>query len=400
MNLRVLILDIVHGGEILAEEYLKRGHSVDCVDVYGSAKEDTISGLEGIGASFHRKVPKGHYDILMMPVHCPDAFLDGVTYDERRSFHQAVGELSEGRSRIEVTGVKGKTSCCYLLAHILALDGRSIFLHTSRGRGEWKYGEHRIEGKASIAPTSILRLPCGHDTVIAEVSLGGSGRAELTIITNLAEDYGIAADTRKASDAKSSIFSEGKNIVPRSELDVWSKYNKKLICFGGRLELSEKTEIGKPARISIDYDGRYELELQGSYLHLQYTDTIEAVLEACHEMGIPADQVVKGLETFSGVPGRGELKHSDKGWEITDRNPGISHMSVAKTLDTLEKMGIVGDTLVVLDPVDRMVCEKMDTERIRGIVEKKGARFCLAGDDEGASADSTVTLRLIKERYR
>ncbi|MDR0309186.1 MAG: coenzyme F430 synthase, partial [Candidatus Methanoplasma sp.] len=326
--MKTLILDMVHGGEILAEEYMKRGHSVDCVDVYGTAKDDVKAELRRMGVAVHSNVPDGHYDMLLMPVHCTDAFLNGATYSERKYFHEAVGELSDGRSRIEVTGVKGKTSFCYLLAHILALDGRSIFLHTSRGQGEWREGNHIIAGKASIAPTSILRFPEGYDTVIAEVSLGGSGRAGLTVITNLAEDYGIAADTRKASDAKSSIFSDGKNIVPRSEFHIWSSYRRDLICFGGRLEMSETPEIGKPAKISIEYDGRHDLELPGSYLHIQYTETIEAVLEACRGIGIPSRQVIEGLRTFNGVPGRGELRRSEKGWEITDRNPGISHMSV------------------------------------------------------------------------
>jgi hypothetical protein len=72
VNVRILILDIVHGGEILAEEYLKMGHSVDCVDVYGTAKEDTVSRLRRIGASVRREVPKEHYEKLIMPVHCPD----------------------------------------------------------------------------------------------------------------------------------------------------------------------------------------------------------------------------------------------------------------------------------------------------------------------------------------
>ncbi|MCL2032886.1 MAG: coenzyme F430 synthase [Methanomassiliicoccaceae archaeon] len=398
--MNVLILDVVHGGEILAQEYSERGHSVDCVDVYGIAGEDVMSKLMEMGAAAHRKVPKGRYDLILMPAHCPDSFLEGVEYKEKRTFSEAVGGLSDGRSRIEVTGVKGKTSCCYLLAHILSLDGRSVFLHTSRGQGEWSGGEHIIEKRVSIAPPSLLRLPEGYDTVIAEVSLGGSGKAELTIITNLADDYGIAANTKKASEAKASIFSQGKNIVPRSESDIWSKYRSDLIYFGERITILEGTEIGKPTRISIEYGGRYELSLPESYLHLQYIDTIEAVLEACSESEIPAEQVVRGLETFNGVPGRGELKRSEKGWEIMDRNPGISLISVAKTLDTLERMHILKDVLVILDPVNRKVCERTDAEQIREIAEKRGAEFRLACDGGDAPAGKSVIVRLIKEGYQ
>jgi UDP-N-acetylmuramyl pentapeptide synthase len=395
--MRALILDIVHGGEILAQEYLKRGYSVDCVDIYGVAKDAVKSELKDVGASVHSKVPKGSYDLLLMPVHCPDLFLDGVGYTERRTFHEAAGELSDGKARIEVTGAKGKTSFCYLLAHILSLDGRSIFLHTSRGQGEWKNGEHNIERKVSIAPTSLLRIPAGYDTVIAEVSLGGSGKAELTVITNLAEDYWIAAGTKRASKAKASIFSKGKNIVPMSESSIWSKYRNDLIYFSGSVNLMEKAEIGKPLRISIDYGGRRELTLQDGYLHLQYLDTIKAALEACRELGISVEQVVKGLETFKGVPGRGELRRSGEAWEITDRNPGISHLSVAWTLDVLEKMNMIKRTLVILDPVNSKVCEKIDIEQIKNIAVKKGAAFRLAGDDAVIPKSRNIIVRLIKE---
>ncbi|MDR3075530.1 MAG: coenzyme F430 synthase [Candidatus Methanoplasma sp.] len=398
--MKALILDMVHGGEILAEEYLKAGYTVECVDVYGIAKQDVKDELHRKGVSAHLSAPEGHYDLVLMPVHCPDMFLKGVTYGCKKTFHAAVGELSDGRSRIEVTGVKGKTSCCYLLAHILALDGRSVFLHTSRGQGPWKDGKHAIEKRMSIAPPSLLRLPEGYDTTIAEVSLGGSGRAELTILTNLAEDYGIAAGTRKASDAKASVFSEGRNIVPKSEIGFWSRYREGLIGYGGRVGVIGNTEIGKPSRIGIEYKGRHELELPGKYIHLQYIDTIEAVLEACSEMDVPASQVIEGLKTFEGVPGRGELRRSGTGWEITDRNPGISHMSVDRILDVLGRMGLLPETMVILDPVNRKVCEKMDTERIRKMVECKGADFHLVGDEEEQPSDKYVTLRLIKEGYQ
>ncbi|AIZ56684.1 Mur ligase middle domain protein [Candidatus Methanoplasma termitum] len=397
--MNILILDIVHGGEILAQEYSKRGCSVDCVDVYGKAKEDIMSDLREYGISVHDKMPKGHFDLLLMPVHCPDMFLNDVTYDERRTFHEAVGGFIDGGSRIEVTGVKGKTSCCYLLAHILSIDGRSIFLHTSRGQGEWKGGTHTIEKRVSIAPTSLLKLPKGHDAVIAEVSLGGSGKAEMAIITNLAEDYRIAANTRKASDAKASIFSDGKNIVPRSESHIWSKYRDGLIYFGGRVSVVSGPEIGKPTKIKVNYDGEHELFLHGSYLHLQYLDTIEAVLEACYELRVPAEQAIRGLETFNGVPGRGEVKRTEIGWEITERNPGISRMSVAKTLDILGYMGLLKDTIVMLEPMSRNVCEKMDVREIKEMVEDKGAEFCL---DDGADTpkEKRVILRIIKEGYQ
>jgi UDP-N-acetylmuramyl pentapeptide synthase len=398
---KALILDMVHGADILAEELMVKGYIVTGVDVYGIAKEESKAALREKGIEVHTyDVPQGHYDLLLMPVHCPDSYLKGVTWDVRKTFHQAVGELSSGDNRIEVTGVKGKTSCCYLLAHILGMDGRSIFLHTSRGQGPWN-GEHIIERKVSIAPTSILRLPKGYDTTIAEVSLGGSGKAEISVITNLAEDYGIAADTRKASDAKASIFSNGVNIVPDAELEFWSKYNENLRPYGNRVEVLEKPKIGVPFKVHVDYRGKHELMLPGNYLALQYVRTIDVVLEICDSMDIPVEQVIVGLESFKGVPGRGEISRSDGKWNVTERNPGISHISIRNTLDVLERMDLLENVFVVMNPANKKICEKMDADKIRGIFNSLDVDYIIDEDPNVSIPENAeVVVRFIKEGYQ
>jgi hypothetical protein len=397
--MNILILDIIHGGDVLAKEYLKKGHPVECVDIYRKAKQEVIEGLNEMGVPVHTTVPQGYFDLLVVPVHCPESFIEGVEYGKKRTFHEAVGELTDGRSRIEVTGAKGKTTTCYLLAHILSMDGRRIFLHTSRGQGPWKDKKHLIKRAVCIAPPYLLKIPKDYETVIAEVSLGGSGRAELTIITNIAEDYWIAAKKKKASEAKASIFSDGKNIVPWSEAGIWSRYRKGLLFYGGRVIVNGKKEIGKPLKISFDYDGARDVTLPGTYLHMTYIDSIEAVLEACHEMKVPADQVVLGLETFKGVPGRGEIERTDSGWKITERNPGVSRASVAKILSVLEEMGAIKNTLVTLENIDMTHCERIDSDQIRVMVEGKGAEFRLAGFGDEPPKKGII-LELIKEGYQ
>ena len=119
-----------------------------------------------------------------------------------------------------MTGVKGKTSVCYLVSKILHDAGRSVLLHSSRGEGPWTDEGHRIDRKVSIAPPYLMTLPAGRfDVIVSEVSLGGSGKADIAMVTNLAEDYGIAKNTFKASDAKKDIFTDGINIVPEDELE-------------------------------------------------------------------------------------------------------------------------------------------------------------------------------------
>lgn len=143
--------------------------------------------------------------------------------------------------------------------------------------------------------------------MIAEISLGGSGKADIAGITNLLENYGIARNTRTAEDGKKDILTDKVNIVPDSEAEIWSKYGKPLRTYGPRVKVVGKPVFGEPLRCSVEYEGTHEIEFKGSYLALQYLDAVSMALEFCEVMGIPAECVLRGLSTFNGVPGRGEV---------------------------------------------------------------------------------------------
>lgn len=371
-----MILDMTHGGAILAERFLDRGDDVTCVDVYRIASDEVKTDLETAGARVDVAVPQESYDLLVSPMHCPDSFLGSATYSEWMSFSRAVNLfVKDGIFRIEVTGVKGKTSTCYMLAHILDIAGRKVFLHSSRGQGPWIEGRHRIDALKSIAPTSILELPAeGYDCIISEVSLGGSGKADIAAITNLTEDYGIARNTRKASQAKAEIFTDGVNIVRSDEVGVWKSLgHRDFIVYGNNVEPENVPAVGKGVDVSYRYGGRTEhLTLDPGYLSLQYLPSMDLVLEICERMGIPSGAVRNGLSSFRGVPGRGEISKDGDVLHVLDRNPGISHISMDMTLSCLKRMGSLEGAVVVVDPVSKKVCDKMDTDQMAEIASRYG----------------------------
>ncbi|MDR0791395.1 MAG: coenzyme F430 synthase [Methanomassiliicoccaceae archaeon] len=363
--MNILILDMTHGGDILAEECIYNGHEVSCIDIYHLASEEQIWRLTDLGVKFPNETSR-NYDLVMMPAHCPDRFLNDVTSTYKITFSRAVKELiSDDRFRIEVTGVKGKTSLCYLLAHILSHSGMSVFLHTSRGEGPWVNGEHMIERITSIAPPSLLRIPQGYyDCIIAEVSLGGSGSADIAVITNLTEDYGIAENTKKASEAKAEVLTGGINIVCENEIEIWKRPTGSFRTYGNNIRIENEPRLGMPLHISFDHDGPHSAVLDGGYLSLQYIRSMDLAIEVCRAMNIGADDVAGALGTFRGVPGRGELSFSDNVWHITDRNPGVSAMSIRMTLSCLKKMDALSNAFVIVDPVNKKVCEKLDAEEV------------------------------------
>ncbi len=404
--MRILILDAIHGGEILSERYIARGNEVTCVDVYRKTAPEVLNEIKGTGARVLDEVPCEHFDLVVMPCHCPDRFLDACTYESRIYFSDAVNDLiDDDRFRIEVTGEKGKTSTCFLLAAMLAADGRKVFLHTSRGQGPWEDGGLRITDKRSIAPTSLLTLPEGdYDTMVCEVSLGGSGKASIAGITNLIDDYGIAANTRVASEAKRAVLTDGINVVKESEIPRWQAYGVgKCIGYGGRIEVLGDPSFGESLKVRVHYMGCSDIELSGDYLSLNYIDAMEMALEICRCVGVRRESVLKALTDFRGVPGRGEIREENGVRHIIERNPGISPVSVDWTLSVLDRMGTLGNAVMIVDPVSKKVCDKMRREGIQEVADCHGVQAIFTEGD-GTRPDvpegKDTVIEFIKEGFQ
>ena len=405
--MKVLILDTVHGGKIVAEEYLKKGCEVTAVDVYGITPRDVLGGMSRRGIRIADAAPAEDFDLCVRPCHCPDSFIGSARCAKVISVSDAVNELFDPydrRFRIEVTGVKGKTSTCFVLAHILDAAGKKVYLHSSRGMGPYAHGKHILTDIQSIAPATLLALPrTEYDVLVCEVSLGGSGRADISVITNLVEDYGIAKNTRRARDGKKDILNPNVNFVIPEEKEIWSVYGKPLKFIGKRISVVGEPVFAKPLRVSVDYCGTGEIELRGDYLALQYLDAMDTALEVCSEMGVPRDAVLRGLSTFAGVPGRGQVSVENGKKVVRDRNPGISHMSVEYTLSCLGKMGALGNAVMVIDPVSKKVCDKMDRNQIEDVAAKYGVSV-LFTDGQGSvpdvPADAETVIYMVKEGYQ
>ena len=404
--MKVLLLDMTHGGQILAPLYAAEGYEVTVADVYKVAPQPLLDSLKADGHTvFVGKPEPGSYDLVAMPCHCPDIFLEGITYGRRIWYSQAVNHfMKDRRFRIEVTGVKGKTSTCYVISHILANAGRKVYLRSSRGSGPYTSQGHDIQELKSIAPPYLLDLPEGdYDAMVCEVSLGGSGKADISCITNLLEDYGIAKKTRHAEEAKKDVLNDNVNIILPSEKDIWGKYSKPLRSVKKRVSVAKTPALGEDLELVIDYRGRFAANLKGSCLGLQYIEAIEMALEVCDAMDIPAEDVMKGLETFAGVPGRGEYSVRDGRRYVLERNPGISHMSVRRTLETLKTMNALDGALVVIDPVSKKVCDKLDRDKIEAVVREYGVPLIVTpgdGSEPEIPVDTKLVVRMIKEGYQ
>jgi UDP-N-acetylmuramoylalanine-D-glutamate ligase len=404
--MKVLLLDMTHGGQILAPLYKEEGNEVYVCDVYRIAPAEMLDGLkaQGINVSVGNP-PAGHYDLVSMPCHCPDVFLEGCTYDERIWYSQSVNHfMNDSRFRIEVTGVKGKTSTCYMIAHLLAHAGYKVYLRSSRGSGPYTEKGHDIEELKSIAPPYLLDLPGGdYDVMVCEVSLGGSAKADIACITNLLENYGIARKTRVAEEAKKDIITPKMNVFLRSEEKIWSKYCDRYTLTSNRVTPVSSPVFGSPLELTVNYKGEHKVELDGSFLGLQYVEAMDMALTVCDIMDVPAEKVVAALKTFKGVPGRGEIRIENGVRYVRERNPGISHMSVRRTLETLKIMNAMDDAVVIIDPVSKKVCDKLDRDLIEEVVKEYGADLIVTpgdGTEPEVPAGKKTVVRMTKEGYQ
>lgn len=267
--MNVLIIDLTHGGLIIASEIAKLDIFKDVWvwDIYQttSAKQKKTlqengirlinSGfkeneyLESIGdlksfLSLNNPDFRTEDDIkIISPVHCP------ISIKADFSHHQAIKlildhwkKLKIGNSNfeenlkekyplnfngnskeipiIEVTGVKGKTSTVGMLKQIfapyrpliLSSLGAEIYEKSERSENSEIVSESIILKKnISITPASIIetiKLAENNDYGISifETSLGATGMADVGLLTNIIEDYPIAGKKSKASLAKEQIF--------------------------------------------------------------------------------------------------------------------------------------------------------------------------------------------------
>jgi hypothetical protein len=384
MNRKVLVLDLTHGGEVLAREFASIGDSVTAVDIYHTATAEKKGDLTAVGVRVLDEAPAERFDLGVVPVHCPDRFVGQAALSRRITAHQAVGELAAfDRPVVEFTGVRGKTSACHVLAHVLDRDGRRVLLHTSRGRYLLDGEERRmLMDKASIAPPSVLSISKEHpqfDIGVFEVSLGGTGLADISVITGLSDNYAIAGGTRKAFDGKVQMASTAKVLVcPEAEAKLWAPHvpqGSRIVTFGpgGDLDISipEELKLGNKAPLTVRWKEQYlEVRLPGTFLAPSYATAIAAGLAAAGAMGLDMKRTVSSLSSFKGVPGRGDVTREGGRFLIRERNPGVSAGSIDWNIGVLERFYAQDDIGIALDPVNVKVCEKLDIRDVHDVLSR------------------------------
>jgi UDP-N-acetylmuramyl pentapeptide synthase len=421
---RVAVLDLTHGGAVIAGKLKKNVSEVAAIDVYKTLSPEELDGLERDGIKTSLKALKASdFDVVVAPVHLDANYpmlVDAVNNNiPVLSHHAAVGAiLSEynlkDKTLIEITGTKAKTSTAILLAEILSRE-KKVVSHTSMGVEDW--GAKTIIKKGlSITPASILSAvdaveAAGIDfnVLISEISLGGTGCADIGVITTIAGDYKIANDTKLASDAKRQMILNAK---PGSSLVI---NNDALRFFGacrfdepvkkGRISLgSSKKDVdivsftdSVDASCNVYYEdantiayyldkkhGRIHIpESQGlmnppkknreHWIHQSYDISAYKTAFVCATaialaMNIDADTIERSLREFCGVEGRA-VKTSLAGRTLIDNsNSGLDIRTAEKALLFSQAQG--GRIVMVLGEESKEVCEGLDPSGVAQFIQE------------------------------
>jgi UDP-N-acetylmuramyl pentapeptide synthase len=341
--MNMLVLDTIHGADIIGREFAARGHSVDVVDVYRNQSAVDIS-----------TALLKTYDLVIAPVHLdPDHPLLQKRVSPVISFHEAVRLLlgeQVSQPMIEITGARGKTTTAFALAH--AMQGPGI-LHTSAGT--FHYPDRTLLWKKSITPASVIAAANKaleiNGWLIVEESLGVTGAGSLAIITST-EDYPCAAGKKSAFAEK---LKSVKNCA-RVLLVQFSETGSGAMVILGDIARCEGT------RCYID-TGKMKGSFQNPLLKTEaYRNPLVLAGAAACLMGIdPAP-----LSTFLPVEGRMSVRYYGNITIIDNSNSGTNSASTIKAAEFARAVSKKEDITLVIgqEPGDGAVCEGFSDNQV------------------------------------
>jgi len=392
---KVAVLDLTHGGTGIALRLRRLCGSVTGVDVYDTLSQEKQADLENEGISVSRHaLNAGDFDVLVAPVHLDPVYpmlLDAAKIKlPVLSHHDAVREILSGydlkdKTIIEITGTKAKTSTCILLAEILSRE-KNVISHTSRGVEDWSNNKIIRKG-LSITPASVLEaldsaIEAGIDyqVLISEISLGGTGSADVGVITTISSDYMIANNTKLASEAKRQMIINAKPgstlVINHDALRFFGACRRdvNIISFSDDINASCNVyyeDISSKGGVIAYYlerkKGRITITENQDYDITAYKTAFVCATAVSLAMDIDADTIERSIREFRGAEGRMRKKYLEGRILIDNSNSGMDIRSAENALLFSKAQG--GRIVMVLGEEAKEVCEGLDPSGVAKFID-------------------------------
>ena len=440
-----LVIDLTHGGIKIAISLSKKNifENIYCFDIYNTLDKINREILEvfNIKITDLKDLSSIENDLIVIsPVHLPltqkeikESINNSTINYQFINHHDAVAKILDNWSKrcenipkVEITGVKGKTSCVFMLKEILKnpliLSSLGAILVNSER-------EMILKRNISITPANIKETidlayktanpiceiaqgktkktdNVNYESAIFESSLGACGIGDVGLLTNIIEDYSIARGNSSAAIAKKQIFKLPIVVCEKETLEkYYSDENlEKINTFSledkkANLSLS-KLNLGlNKTTLRIDYsdlitkenkkiDGTVEIETFAPYYH--HVSNVLGVVGVALSLGIDKETIRKGLKKYNGIPGRSSIKKIRDSTIIEEINPGINATAIKKSIDMVRDLS---NYTVIIGGDYGITCEEINEEEVCELIENETIEIILT-EEVGLSILNKINKKI------
>ena len=434
-----LVIDLTHGGVKIAISLAKKGKNVLAYDIYNTLNTIDRKMLEiyDVGLIQLNDLAdfKGDMNVIY-PIHMPLSFDEIISYNPNlnytfESHHEIIKDLLENWGedivKIEVTGVKGKTTSVFMLKEIF-IDENPLILSSLGALLYEDRNEIILKKNISITPANIketvdlaykianpiCKIADGivesenlrkYNCAIFESSLGVSGIGDVGLLLNIAEDYPIAKGTSSASEAKRQVFRCKCVCIQKEAMD---KYYSDV-------EHERTNTFSLDDASSNLFVKKVEYDLNETSIEMEYNDVqtvndnlvsgemkvncfapgphhvsnVLGVVLTCLSLETDTEKIIAGLGNYKGIPGRTNRKTVENSIIIEEINPGLNTQAIKESVNMI---GDLNDYLVSIGGDYGITCEEIDEEKLAEYLNGLECDLLLTGE-VGLSISKRLTRK-------
>lgn len=419
--MNILVIDLTHGGVKIAVSLAKKGENVYCYDIYNTLKDIDKKMLDVYDVKLIQlndlKEFNGDLKVIY-PIHLPLTDEEIKKNNENLNYtfithHEAIAEIlndwGTDIDKIEITGVKGKTSCAFMLKEIM-IDENPLILSSLGALVYHDRKEIVLQKDISITPANIKETIdlaynfanpiCDeknrnqiYNSAIFESSLGVTGIGDVGLLTNIVEDYPIAQNRSSASIAKKQVFRCGIVCCEKESLDSYYKdiVHKKINSFSfddksanlyvENVEYSlDETKIDitfNDIKTKSDETISGEIKIKTFAPGKHHVLNVLGVVGTALSLNMDENPIINGLKNYKGIPGRTNKKNMGNITVIEEINPGINTKAIEASINMIDDdrnyiISIGGDYGIT--------CEEIDEDAVAGLINTLNKDIILTGE--------------------
>ena len=422
-----LVIDLTHGGVKIAISLAKTGENVYAYDIYNTLNgiDEKMLDVYGVKTIKLEDLKDLSGDLkVIYPIHLPLTHEEIRTYNPQLNYtfithHQAVkeilGDWGSEIPKVEITGVKGKTSSAFMLKEIM-IDKNPLILSSLGALLYENRKEIVLKKDISITPANIketinlaykianpiCEISEGkvksknlrkYNCAIFESSLGVSGIADVGLLTNISENYPIAKNQSNAASAKSQVFNCRCVVCQKESLEEY--YSDITHDNVNSFSLNDKTAnlYLEDVNYSLDkttakivyknvksingniFNGEITLKTFAPGKH--HMSNVLGVVLTCLCLEIDSEKIIDGIKNYKGIPGRTNKKTIKNSIIIEEINPGINTDAIKQSIEMIDNLD---DYYVVIGGDYGITCEEIDEEKLSAYLEKLNCELILTGE--------------------